>query len=146
VTLSNALAKHFAMKRDELDEVERQLMLYRVIADTCPLPVVLLSTHGDNIYVNKAYASMLRCQPTDLLGKDWEKFVVPDMLGPLLTAWGAYVSNPVGKFVTKLTFVQRETGAHIETHVHASNIPNDGFVAYVIPLDNVAIHYLDGHF
>jgi PAS domain S-box-containing protein len=145
VTLSNALAEHLAMKRDELDEVERQLALYRVIADTCPLPVVLLNAHGDNVYVNKAYASMLRCQPTDLLGKGWEKLVVPATLGPLLAAWGAYVSNPVGKFVSKLTFSQRETGEHVATHVYASHIPNDGFVAYIIPLDNAALHLLDEH-
>jgi len=145
VTLSDALAEHFATKRDELDEVERQLMLYRVIADTCPLPVVLLSAHCGNVYVNKAYAFMLKCQHTDLLGKDWEKFVLPDMLGPLLTAWGEYVANPVGRFVTKLTFVQRETCAHIETHIFASHIPNDGFVAYIIPLDNSAIPCINGH-
>jgi len=145
VSIAQALAQQFAATRQEIAEIERQLHLYRVIADTCPLPVVLLDSHGDNVYVNHAYCDMLECTHQDLLYKGWRNFVDPEMLAPIDTAWGEYVSNPTGKFVASLTFLSGRTKTKIQTHVFASHIPNDGFVAYVIPLDNCAIPCLNGH-
>ncbi len=46
-----------------------------------------LDRQGRYINVNKAYAQMVGCQPSDLIGKDWKPTVYPEDLDKLLVAY-----------------------------------------------------------
>lgn len=132
MTAAETLAHKFAENRELLEEAEAQKARFKHIVDANPVPTVLITRTGENVYVNNAYASFLGCQPQDLLDFGWKDFIAPDALSALTKVWNVYFTDPGQKWFTASTVFRTKKGQETAT-VMAVRIPDDGFAAFIVP-------------
>lgn len=135
--MAQRLAEKFASFHDRIGEIREQLHLYRHVAEVSPLPTALISREGHNVYTNTAYQMMLECSEDELLDQGWEQFTHPDDLPAVREAWFKFVSDPDAspRFKREMRFITKKNKRVLFTVAAAARIPNDGFVAFVIPCE-----------
>lgn len=133
--MAQRLAEKFAEFHGVIHEIREQLHSYRHIAEVSPLPTALISREGHNVYTNQAYQIMLECSDEELLNQGWENFCHPDDLAATLKAWFGFVHGTADHFHCDMRFITKESKRVLQTQVAAARIPNDGFVAFLLPCD-----------
>lgn len=127
------IAEQFVSYKERVNEVVDQLRQFKNVADICPLPVVLSSRSGLNIYVNLAYLNFLRCSSADLLGVGWKRFIDPKYVDAVSAQWSNFVTDTSRwEWVQKVQFM-RGDGTRVLGTAKVIRIPNDGFVTFIVP-------------
>ena len=81
------LAEHFASARDAFDGISAQLQMYREVADTVPLPIVVTDLSGALVYANPAYLEMLNTSLSEVLGDGWKNQADPESIDEVMKHW-----------------------------------------------------------
>lgn len=136
VSLAQRLAEKFTSFHGVIGEIREQLHLYRHVAEISPLPTVLISREGHNVYTNTAFYRMLECSDDELLDQGWEQFTHPDDVDAVRKKWFEFVHDyDKLRFQCEMRFITKESKLLIAVTAAAARIPGDGFVAFIIPCD-----------
>lgn len=130
-TAAESLAWKFASHHEALDNSRKELVRFKGVADACPIPVVLVSAAGENVYSNQAYASFLGCTQEDLLGLNWHKFFLPEALAAVNEKWLPFLNSSEEKLELEVNFFARNQ--RMPARIKVARIPDDGIVAFILP-------------
>lgn len=136
-SLAKEIAQRFVQYRERIDEVTRQLVRYRAVADSCPLPMFVTDFDGRCLYVNKFYTELTGATLENAQYDGWKNFIHPDDRERVETAWtdactsGALTHESTEQFL-------RPDGKVTSALVKATRLPCGGWVGYCVPLQFVS--------
>lgn len=123
-SLAVQLAEKFNSIREEFQ---------RVLAETCPIPVLVTDGNGNWIYANKPLQDMLGAALSDLIGDGWSKRVYNADAAKVTHSWSAMFEKQPAELKIKTTYTVFG-GQHVTAYMQLTKMQTGTYIGFLMPV------------